>query len=566
MKRGLWLAFPVVVAMGCGGGGGGTPPATGGTGNADASLYAQAVQDYNGKAYSTAKAEFQQLLGRTTATAYYDKATIFIAAIDFYQGGPATCLAVLGSPTPPTSGFFSSYPASTDLDRARYWHGRCSLGLTPADHATARADFTAVIGMSSSTYVDNAYLWRGRSYYATALASGSEVSGDWTSALSDFTTVVAAFGKGSTAPEAQYWLGRTHFAKGNLAKGRGTVPGDTLAKAELASADIELKKQLSTYPTTPPNGWIPDVSVYLGRTHFEQAAYATDKVAAYTVAVNDLLPLLGTSALIRDEANYWYGRALQELGLAHETTAPPDYAAAKTQLDAAVAQLQKFQGDVTLSTSKLADNASYWVGRCLFSLADLLKVQAAVAADFANAQAAFAAAQAQLVSTTKMFVTSNVLDLVQVYLGRAQFEQGVCAQAQGATATSLYAGAQTAFTDYFANFKTVLSSTAGAHYWRGRTYQAQANPTQAITEFNAVVSGWDYAGIATPTKPATTSWWDHAQDGLVRASSDLATTTSCAGAQTAYDALKAAIPTDPLLASACTYMQGAGRCPGNVCP
>lgn len=564
MKRGLWLAFSLAVAVGCGGGGGSPTPAP--TPLTDADLYAKAVKDYDGKAYTTAKGEFLDLLGRTTATAYYDKATVYVAVIDFHQGSPATCLAVLGDPPPKTpTGFFKNYPSSADLDRARYWHGRCELGLTPPDYVTAHDDFTAVIGMSSSTYVDNAYLWRGRTFYATALASGSEASGDWSSALGDFSAVIASFPKGSTAPEAQYWLGRTHFARAGLAKARGTVDGDTLAKTELASADIELKKQLSTYPTVPPNSWIPDVSVYLGRTHLDQASYAADKVAACQAAASELGALVGTTATVRDEANYWYGRALYDLGQAYETAATPNLGAAKTQLEAAMAQLQKFQTDLTLSTSKLADNASYWVGRCLFSLADLLKVQATLPSDFLAAQGAFLAAQSQLVNTTRMFVTSNVLDWVQVYLGRSQFEQGVCAQAQGASATALYAGAQTAFADYFTNFsKTVLSSAAAAHYWRGRTSYAQANFAQAVSEFNAVVTGWDYLGITSSTKP-TTTWWDNSRYYLVRAYADQPA-TSCASAQAAYDALKTAIPADPLLGPACTYMTAAARCPGNACP
>ena len=564
MKRSSWLALSLVLAVGCGGGGASTPP-PGVGGNPDATLYAQAVQDYNGKAYSTAKTEFLQLLGRATAAPYHDKATIYVAAIDYYQGNAATCLSVLGSPTPPTSGFFSTYPASADTDRARYWHGRCELGLTPPAYPTARADFTAVIGMSGTTYADNAYLWRGRTFYATALASGDENSADWAAALTDFSTVVASFSASATAPEAQYWLGRTHFAKGSFARGRGTTTGDTLAKAELVIADTELKKQLSTYPTAPPNSWIPDVSVYLGRTHFEQASYAADPVAAFTVAVNDLLPLVGTSAVVRDEANYWYGRALYELGLAHETKVPPDYVTAKTRLVEATAQLQKFQTDATLSTSKLADNASYWVGRCLYSLADLLKVQVRTPTDQAAVQAAFATAQAQFLATktNAQFLTSNVLDWVQVYLGRSQYEQGAAAAAQAADATALYASAGIAFTDYFTHFGTpVLSSAAAAHYWRGRTAYAQANLVLAITEFDAVVAGWDYIGIASTTRP-TTTWWDNAQDHLVRSHSDQVT---CPAAQAAYDALKAALPADTLLPAACTYMKGVSRCTGNTCP
>ncbi len=562
MKRGLWFAFPLVMAMGCGGGG--APANPGGTPLTDSALYAKAVQDYNGKAYVTAKGEFQELLGRPTATAYFDKSTIYIAAIDYHQGNSATCLSVLGSPAPPTSGFFLSFPASTELDRARYWHGRCELGLAPPAYLAARADFTAVIGMAATTYADNAYFWRGRTYYATALASGSETSGDWSSALGDFSAVIGSFGTSTTAPEAKYWLGRTHFARAELAKGRGTVDGDTLAQAELALAATELTEQPSQYPG---NSWAADAAVYLGRTHFEQASYATGKVAAYTVAVNDLSPLLGTAALVRDEANYWYGRALHELGLAHETAATPDFLAAKARLDEATAQLRKFQTDTTLSTSKLADNASYWVGRCLFSLADLLKTQAATAADYLAAQDAYATAEAQLLATktNSQFTTSNVLDWVQVYLGRSQYEQGLCAENRmaGSGATP-FATAAASFQTYFTQFGATHASAAAAYYWRGRTYYAQANLALAIAEFNAVVNGWDYVGVSSTTK-ATTTWWDNAQYHLVLAHSDQAG-ASCTSAQASYDALKAALPADPLLGPACTYMKDPTRCPSNTCP
>jgi TolA-binding protein len=559
MKRSSWLAFSLVMVVGCGGGGTSTPPPSGG--NPDAALYAQAVQDYNGKAYSTAKTEFLQLLGRPSATAYHDKSTVYVAAIDYYQGNAATCLSVLGSPTPPTSGFFSTYPASADTDRARYWHGRCELGLTPPAYLAGRADFTAVIGMAGTTYADNAYLWRGRTYYATASATGNEASPDWTSALSDFSTVFTSFASSTVAPEASYWRGRTHFSRGDAAKGRGTQAGDAVATAEYAAAESELGQQPTRYPG---NAFVTDATVYLGRTHLEQASYAVDKVAACTAAAADLLPFLGTADVIRDEANYWYGRALYELGLAHETTAVPDYAAAQAQLQAARTQLLKFQSDATLSTSKLADNAAYWVGRCLFSLADVLKTQA----DFAGAQPGFAAAQAQLAATktSSQFLTSNVLDLVQVYLGRSQLEQGLCAAARGAAAASFYSAAQTSFGDYFTFFGApVLPSAASAHYWRGRTSYAQGGLAQAITEFETVVAGWDFTGIASSSK-STTVWWDNSQYWRVAAYSDQATPTSCASARSALAELKAAIPADSLVPAACTYMTAPGRCPSTSCP
>ncbi len=187
MMRRLALVLPLALALACSGGSspGNAAPVS------DADLYAKAVQDYNAKAYATAKSEFNELLSRPSATAYYDKATVYVAVIDFNQGYPATCLSVLGSPTPPTSGFFAAYPTSTEVPRARYWHGRCEFGSTPPDYQKARDDFTAVIGMAGSTYQDNAYQWRGRTYYQTATASGSESSPDWDSALADFGTVVA---------------------------------------------------------------------------------------------------------------------------------------------------------------------------------------------------------------------------------------------------------------------------------------------------------------------------------------------------------------------------------------
>ena len=560
MKRGLLMTVSMMVSLGCGGGGGAPPPPV--TTSTDAALYAQAVQDYNGKAYTTAKGEFGELLARPSATAYHDKATVYIAAIDFYQGNPATCLSVLGSPTAPTSGFFATYPGSAEMDRARYWHGRCELGLTPPAYLTARGDFTAVITMPPGTYTDNAYLWRGRTYYATALATGDEASLDWASALSDFQAVISSFGTGTVAPEAKYWLGRTHFARGDTAKARGTQVGDQFAKAEYVLAASELGQHLTTYPG---NFWAPDVSVYLARTHLEQASFAIDKVTAYGAAAGEFVPVLGTTAAVRDEANYWYGRTLYELGLAHETATVPDFPAAQAQLLLAETQLRKFQSDATLSTSKLADNASYWVGRCLFSQADLKKTRAVLAADFAGAQVAFAAAEASLAATkgSSQFATSNVLDLVQIYLGRSQFEQGVCAAAQGLVATALYSTAQLSFGDYFIHYGTpALPSAAAFRYWRGRTYYAQASLAPAITDFDTVVASWDFVGIVGPARP-TTVWWDNSQYYLVRSHSDQ---VACPAAQVAYDALKAAIPADSLLPAACTYMKGASRCPGNTCP
>jgi TolA-binding protein len=569
MKRRLALVLPAVLALACSGGG-----SSGGSSGplSDSALYAKAVQDYNAKAYTTAKGEFQELLSRASATAYYDKSTIYVAAIDYYEGYPATCLSALGSPTPPVSGFFQSYPSSAELDRARYWHGRCEMGLTPPDYLTARGDFTAVIGMTGSSYQDNSYFWRGRTYYGTAVASRSESSQDWASALADFDTVVTSFGTGKVAPEAQYWKGRTHFARGDAAKARGTQTGDALAQSEYGSAKTELAAQLSSYPGST---WAPDVNVYIGRTDLELAAWAADPVSACTGAANELFPWLGTTSAIRDDANYWYGRALYAVGAAHEATTPPDWASAKAQYQAAQAQFQKFVTDAGLSTSKLADNASYWSDRCTFSLADVVKTQADAAvagATYADAQAGFATAQGQLTSTktNSQFATSNVLDWVQVYTGRAQFEQGYCADRQNAgSGAAFYAAAQGTFAGYFApapaGFGSTLPSAAAAHYWSGRTYYAQGNLASAIADFDAVVTGWDWVGIATTTKP-TTTWWDNSQYYLVRAYSDQATGASCQSAQSAYGALKAAIPTDPLLAQACTYMTAAGRCPTNTCP
>ncbi len=566
MTRRLILAISAAAAMlACGGGSSGGSP---GTQLSDADLYTKAVQDYNAKAYTTAKSEFQEILSRASATAYYDKSTIYVAAIDFHQGYAATCLAVLGSSTPPVSGFFLKYPTSTEMDRARYWHGRCEMGITPPEYLTARADFTAVIGMPAGTYTDNSYYWRGRTYYGTALASPDlDRSSDWSSALSDFDTVVSSFGNGTVAPEAKYWMGRTHFSKAQMAKSRGTQAGDAVAQTELDAALTDLNGQLTGFPG---NAWVPDVNVYIGRSHFELADWAADKVAAYTTAKNDLSPWLGTTAAIRDDANYWYGRAIYEIGGAWETAATPNYANAKTQYEAARGQFHAFQTDATLSTSKLTDNASYWEDRCVFSLADLIKTQAdalVTGATYANAQAGFSSAQAALAATKSnaQFATSNVLDWVQLYLARSQFEQGYCADKQAAgSGASLYAAARDSLSAYFTQFGSTPPSAAAAHYWLGRTYYAQGNLASAITELDAVVTGWDWLGISSSTKP-TTAWWDNAYYYLVRAYSDQPSTSNCSSAQTAYGNLKTAIPSDPFVPQACAYMTNASRCPGNSC-
>ncbi len=566
MTRRSLLALAASAALACGGGSGSTPTAP----LSDSALYAQAVQDYNAKAYATAKVEFQQLLARASATAYHDKATIYIAAIDYHQGFAATCLAVLGSPTAPLSGFFQAYPTSAEMDRARYWHGRCEMGIAPPDYLAARADFTAVIAMPAGAYTDNAWFWRGRTWYATALASPDlDASPDWASALADFSTVVGSFGTGTVAPEAKYWMGRTHFARGDLAKGRGTQAGDAVAQPEFSAALADLTPQPSTYPA---NTWIPDVNLYIGRTHLEQASYLAtpaEQVTAYGAVMSELSPWLGGVNPTRDEANYWYGRATYERGAAGE--AVPDHAGARADYQAAQTQFQKFQTDATLATSKLADNASYWVGRCLYALADLVKIEAdamVAGATYADAQTGFAAAQAQFAATKSgaQFATSNILDWVQIYLGRSQFQQGYCADRQMmGSGAAMYAAAQTSLAAYFTQFGTpVLPSAAAAHFWLGRTTYAQASLTSAIAEFNAVVTGWDWVGISTSTKP-TTVWWDNAYYYLVRAYSDQATTASCSSALSAYTSLKTAIPADPFLAPACSYMYPA-RCPANTCP
>ncbi len=565
MTRRLFLAVSVAAALACGGGSSG---GSSGGPLSDAALYAKAVQDYNAKAYTTAKSEFQEILSRPSATAYYDKSTVYVAAIDYHQGYAATCLAVLGSPTPPLSGFFLAYPSSTDMDRARYWHGRCEMGITGPDYLAARADFTAVIGMAAGAYTDNAYFWRGRTYYATASASPDlDGSPDWSSALSDFSTVVSSFGSGTVAPEAKYWMGRTHFSKGDKAKSRGTQAGDAVAQTELDAALTDLDGQLTGFPGS---AWVPDVNVYVGRSHFELAAWAADRVAAYTAAKSDLSPWLGTTAAIRDDANYWYGRAIYEIGAAWETAATPDYASAKTQYEAAQAQFHLFQTDASLSTSKLADNASYWEDRCVFSLADVIKVQAdalVTGATYANAQVGFSSAQTALAATksNSQFATSNVLDWVQLYLARSQFEQGYCADNQTAgSGASLYTAARDSLSAYFTQFGSTLPSAAAAHYWYGRTYYTQGNLAAAITELDAVVTGWDWFGVSSSAKP-TTVWWDNAYYYLVRAYSDQPSAPNCSSAQTAYGNLKTAIPSDPFVPQACTYMTDPTRCPANSC-
>ncbi len=560
MRRSL-LLLAASAAVACGGGGSSTPsnpPLS------DSALYAQAVLDYNAKAYATAKAEFQELLNRASATAYYDKSTVYIAAIDYHQGLPATCLQVLGSPTAPLSGFFLAYPGSTDMDRARYWHGRCEMGITPPDYLTARADFTAVIGMTAGAYTDNAWFWRGRTFYATALATGDEGSADWASALSDFSLVVSSFTTGTVAPEAKYWMGRTHFSQGDLAKGRGTLAGDAVAQSQFTAALADLTAQPTAFPG---NTWIPDVNVYIGRTHLEQASYLTPasaQVTAYSGVVTELSAWLGTTASVRDEANYWYGRAIYERGAAEEAGA--GYAAAQTDYAAAQAQFQKFQTDGILSTSKLADNAAFWVGRCLYSLADLRLLQAATAMDYSAAQSGFQAAQFQFAATKAgaQFATSNVLDWVQVYLGRSQYQQGWCAEKQMMSGAAMYAAAQTSLSDYFTQFGTAaLPSAAAANYWLGRARYAQASLGPAIASFTAVTTGWDWVGIASSAKP-TTVWWDNSYYYLVRAYADQA---NCTSAQSAYDALKTAIPTDAFLTPACSYMKTSpGACPAAACP
>src|SRR5437879_1638630 len=67
------------------GGKSGGNPGAGGSGalTDDAQLFAQATADFNAQKFTVARGEFETLLAQFPKTSYADKATVYIAVIDF---------------------------------------------------------------------------------------------------------------------------------------------------------------------------------------------------------------------------------------------------------------------------------------------------------------------------------------------------------------------------------------------------------------------------------------------------------------------------------------------------
>lgn len=345
----------------------------------------------------------------------------------------------------------------------------------------------------------------------------------YTAALAEFQAFLVTYPDGAYADQATFYLGRCQYAltppdyQGAIATWRSLLTtflqSGLLSEAQYwigrayfqagdyATARTELQQQLALYPHSP---YEAAVGVYLARCDFETRAFA-----AAQQALTQLLSSFPTSPLV-PEMLYWRGRAQWE---------QQAFVAAKADFDDLLARFV---------THPLADNASYWADRCLFS-------QALLPAPVVTWPATVAAFSA----TETAWPASNVRDLVVHYLGRAYFHQGD------------FANALTTLTRQLTVWPT-LPSSWGGHFWRGRTYLAQAVPdvASAIADFDVV--------IATG---AASAWYDNAFEWKARAQAGAG---RCADAAATYAAMKAAVPTSPILASTCARVLTS--CPAQVCP
>lgn len=314
------------------------------------------------------------------------------------------------------------YPESSEADRAQYWLGRCDFAL--ADYKRALSDLEAVAAKYPwSSCLSDAQLWIGRCYHALSSPD----------ALQAFQQVIIDDPDGASAPEAQYWIGRTSFEM-----------------KDYSTARTALNQQLARYPG---NAFEDIVNITLARCDFEAASAMSPTTSAEATALFDqartrLEATIASfpSSQNLDTATYWLGRALFEL------------------LDDAGARAQFEHLTQAWPQSKVADNTSYWIGRCSFAH-DLWKE-----------------ALTQFQSTDTNYPNSNIRDWVVLYIGRSQFELDDAIDAEITLRSQL---------DEWPESPTA----PGAHYWLGRAEYAQGKLTEALAEFlttagGAPVSDW----------------------------------------------------------------------------
>jgi TolA-binding protein len=216
----------------------------------------------------------------------------------------------------------SPSPSSIRCDHAAYLAGLCSyergkILKSAAEWSDAIARLDAMQATySTSVFIDRAAYFDGRSQFDLK---------KWDLARAQFARSLAASATGPLADHSQFYIGRAWFQQGlALLVPTAPAPGspDYLAATDdIAKAEVELKKVLSTYPTT---NYAMIARYFLGRCAFERPhdpAQPQVRIANLNEAIGwfDQVITAGTTHLAA--AHYQRGRC--RYGLAFELGTPP---------------------------------------------------------------------------------------------------------------------------------------------------------------------------------------------------------------------------------------------------
>ncbi|HET9554735.1 MAG TPA: hypothetical protein VFP50_17340, partial [Anaeromyxobacteraceae bacterium] len=278
----------------------------------------------------------------------------------------------------------ASYPASIRLDNAAYLAGRCSYEIgtidqiafdhskLPADQAAAIADFQdartrllavqAAYPTSGFLHPVAYFLGRSRFHLAAEKPQPTPAYDTFAAARAEFVHALALQPAGTFADNAQYYVGRCWFEEGyhlvNVVPAPAVGSADWLAaKADLQSAEVELGKVLTSFPTST---YVDNARYYLGKSWFEEPVDSVTSPAIRQAnvekAIGYFTAVVGTAGSpFAVGARYWRGKA----EYAHAFLTASGGVKNQADLAAAIADFGPIRPPETF-----ADHALYYLVKC----------------------------------------------------------------------------------------------------------------------------------------------------------------------------------------------------------
>jgi len=402
---------PVLMLTGCGGGGSGS----GGNSNRELQLYQDAVIAYQASNYS-------------------DAITLFGLQL-------------------------AEFPNGSYSNESQYKLGRSYHALN--DFVAARNAYSVV--SSSSTWVDNADFYIGKSYYDEAGTFTNPVMAftAYDSAITRLGMVITTYTTSGFVNESYYYMGRSYQKQASIKQNTPSVS----TKTELALfGDARTR-----YDLVQPTSIFYDNALYFkGRSYHEQvpADYMNARLTYQQLIVEN-------TSNWADDAKYQYGKTFYD-----EAGSEPVAADAMSGFNNAISE---FDGLITSTnslyqTSNRADSARYYKGRSLHKQAAL--VEADPTLDSTNNFGQY------YQNARNIYQSVIDFDAVGVYADNAQYRIGKTYydEAQIALRQVDYPLMQQNLNNSIVAFNVVITdmlyqlsnSADNAYYYLGRSYQRAA--------------------------------------------------------------------------------------------